>query len=392
MISVEEALAHVLALAPGVRSETVPLDRAFGRVLAGPVASRITQPPFDASAMDGYAVRTADAGHPLRVVGEAAAGGGFEGPAEPLTAVRIFTGAPVPAGYDRVVMQENVSRSGDTIVPNSLDGATNIRPAGTDFREGQRFHPARALTAADVGLLAAMNLAEVSVARKPRVAILAGGDELVAPGTAPGPGQIISSNDFAIAALVQDAGGEPFRLPIARDTVASLEASLQRADGADLLITIGGASVGDHDLIAPVAGRLGMTPAFHRIAMRPGKPLMAGRLRTIPMLGLPGNPVSSIVCSILFVQPLVRAMLGLEPGLRWQRARLATDLPAEGNRQHYLRATLAPGDDLPVVTPFDSQDSARLWLMAQADALVVRPASDPPRNKGDVVTILPLRD
>lgn len=391
MITVEQALAQVLALAPPVRSEAVALDQAFGRVLAEPALSRITQPPFDASAMDGYAIRNADIGSPLAVIGEAAAGRAFSGQAAPMTAVRIFTGAPVPTGYDRVVMQENVSRQGDTIIIANPEGGSNIRPAGDDFAQDQAFHPMRRLSAPDIGLLAAMNLPEVRVAARPRVAILAGGDELVVPGSVPGPGQIISSNDLAIAALVQQAGGEPWRLPIARDSLDSLRASLGTAREADLVVTIGGASVGDHDLVAQVAGDLGMDLSFHKIAMRPGKPLLAGRLGNTPMVGLPGNPVSAIVCGILFVQPLVRVMQGLEAGLRLETARLGTDLAAEGNRQHYLRARLERGAALPVVVPFASQDSARLSLMAEADALLVRPAHDPARRAGEQVNFLPLR-
>lgn len=391
MISVDEALARVLALAPPIRTEEIGLGDALGRVLAEPAVSRITQPPFDASAMDGYAVRDADIGGTLTVIGEAAAGRAFEGRAAPMTAVRILTGAPVPAGYDRVVMQENVSRDGDAITVVNTAGGVNIRPAGDDFRMGQTFHPRRRLTAADIGLLAAMNLSVVRVARRPRVAILAGGDELVPPGATPGPGQIISSNDLAIAALVQGAGGEPWRLPIARDTTDSLRQALSTAAEADLVVTIGGASVGDHDLVARVAGDLGTALSFHKIAMRPGKPLLAGTLGNTPLVGLPGNPVSAIVCGILFVQPLVSAMQGLGQAVRLEAGCLGADMPAEGNRQHYLRARVERGKDLPVVRPFDSQDSARLSLMVEADALLVRPADDPARRAGDRVNFIPLR-
>ena len=391
MISVEEALAHVLALAKPMQGEQVPIDQALGRVLAGPAVSRLTQPPFDASAMDGYALRTTDMDQPLMVIGEAAAGRPWQGQATPLTAVRIFTGAPVPAGYDRVIMQEHVIREGERIRVTAHSGGTNIRKAGDDFHEGDRFTPARRLTAPDIALLAAMNIPTVTVAKRPRVAILAGGDELVTPGTQPAPGQIISSNDLAIAALVREAGADPLVLPIARDTEESLRTGFAAASGADLLVTIGGASVGDHDLVGKVAAGLGLQRAFYKIAMRPGKPLMAGRLGNMPMIGLPGNPVSAIVCGVLFVQPLIAAMQGLPPRQHLLKARLAVDLPPEGDRQHYLRATLAYGEDLPLITPFSRQDSARLSLMAEADALLVRPANDPPRYAGDVVSFLPLR-
>lgn len=390
MISVEQALARVLTLAPAPRGERVPLDQAWGRILLEPAVSRMTQPPFDASAMDGYAIRAADIGQTLRVVGEAAAGHPYAGKAAPGVAVRIFTGAPIPAGFDRVIMQENVARDADSITITDPSGTANIRPAGDDFREGHRLEAGRKLSAADIALLAAMNVPVVTVARGPRVAILAGGDELVPPGVVPGPGQIISSNDLAIAGLVRQAGADPHILPIARDTENSLRAGFAAAQGSDLLVTIGGASVGDHDLIGKVSADLGLQRAFYRVAMRPGKPLMAGTLGDIPMLGLPGNPVSAMVCAILFMQPLIAAMQGWSFERPLRKARLAADLPAEGNRQHYLRARLTYGPDLPVIQPFPSQDSARLSLMAQADALLVRPAGDPPRLAGDIVEYLSL--
>ncbi|MCZ0961635.1 molybdopterin molybdotransferase MoeA [Paracoccus benzoatiresistens] len=390
MISVEDALAQVLALAPPAQAEQVSIDQALGRALAEPAVSRLTQPPFDASAMDGYALRMADMEQSLTVIGEAAAGSPWDGQAAPLTAVRIFTGAPVPAGYDGVVMQEHVDRDGDRIRVTARSSGTNIRKAGDDFHAGDSFAPARRLTPPDIALLAAMNIPTISVARRPRVAILAGGDELVVPGSQPGPGQIVSSNDLAMAALVREAGADPVILPIARDTEESLCTGFAAASGADLLVTIGGASVGDHDLVGKVAADLGLQRAFYKIAMRPGKPLMAGRLGGMPMIGLPGNPVSAIVCGILFVQPLIAAMQGLRPSHTLLKARLAVDLPPEGDRQHYLRATLAENEDLPLITPFPSQDSARLSLMAQADALLIRPANDPSRHAGDIVSFIPL--
>lgn len=390
MITVEEALAQVLSLAPPPVPELVSLDQAWGRVLLEPAISRMTQPPFAASAMDGYAIRSCDIGQPLTVIGEAAAGHPFAGSAVAGMAVRIFTGAPVPDGYDRVIMQENVLREGDLITITDPAGGNNIRPAGDDFREGDQFAPGRRLHAADIALLAAMNIPAVTVSARPCIAILAGGDELVSPGTAPGPGQIISSNDLAIAALARQSGGEAQILPIARDTEDSLRAGFAAAKDADLLVTIGGASVGDHDLIGKVAAEQGLDLAFHKIAMRPGKPLMAGKLNGKPMLGLPGNPVSATICGMLFMQPLIAAMQGLDDSRPLLKARLAQDLPAEGNRQHYLRATLQAGNDLPLIRPFPSQDSARLSLMARADVLLVRPANDPPRVAGDIVDFMPL--
>ncbi|HRO15557.1 MAG TPA: molybdopterin molybdotransferase MoeA [Paracoccus sp. (in: a-proteobacteria)] len=392
MIGVDQALDLVLALAPAPQEEAVALTDALDRVLLEPAAARITQPPFDAAAMDGYAVRAGDGAGPLRLVGEAAAGTGWTGTLDRGQAVRIFTGAPVPAGADRVVMQEHVRREGDAIrieVPSDRD---NIRLKGNDFSEGDTLPAGRRLTPYDIALLAAMNVPQVTVARAPRVAVLAGGDELVRPGETPGPGQIVSSNDLAIAALVRQAGGIPHILPLARDTEDSLRASFAAAEGADVLVTIGGASVGDHDLIARVAADMGLERAFHRIAMRPGKPLMAGRLGGAAMLGLPGNPVSAMVCGVLFLQPLLRRMQGADAvRLVLHRAALGCDLRPEGDRQHYLRARLCQGEAGPIITPFGDQDSARLRLLAEADALLVRPANDPARREGELAEYLLLR-
>ncbi|MDP5307054.1 molybdopterin molybdotransferase MoeA [Paracoccus spongiarum] len=390
MISVEDALGRVLALAPAPRGEEVALAGAAGRALLAPAIARLTQPPFDSAAMDGYALRSADLGGPLRIIGEAAAGHPWTGTPVPGTAIRIFTGAPVPAGYDRVVMQEHVRREDDALTVLEAGAGSHVRVRGSDFAAGDELAPGRRLGPADIGLLAAMNVPAVTVARRPVVAVLAGGDELVRPGETPAPGQIVSSNDLAIAAQVEAAGGVPRILPIARDTEASLRAGFAAAAGADLVVTIGGASVGDHDLVARVAEGLGLARSFYKIAMRPGKPLMAGSLAGTPLLGLPGNPVSAMVCGILFMQPLIRVMQGLPTGLAPRRARLAARLPAEGPRQHYLRATLEQGPDLPLLRTFPDQDSARLSLMAEADALLVRPAGDPPRQEGDVIDFLPL--
>ncbi|MDB6179416.1 molybdopterin molybdotransferase MoeA [Paracoccus sp. Z330] len=390
MISVDDALSRVLALADTPGTEIVKLSEAAGRALAAPVTARLTQPPFDAAAMDGYALRSEESAGTLRVIGQSAAGHPWNGDTPPMTAVRIFTGAPVPAGYDRVVMQENIQRSGNEITITEPSNAAHIRPRGNDFSEGDQLPAGRCLTAADIGLIAAMNVPEVTVAKRPRVAILAGGDELVPPGHTPQEGQIISSNDLAIAAQVTQAGGIPVILPIARDTESSLRSSFASAMSCDLIVTIGGASVGDHDLIAKVAAELGMQRSFYKIAMRPGKPLMAGKLSGTPMLGLPGNPVSAMVCGMIFMQPLIRAMQGLTNLTHLAKARLAATLPPEGPRQHYLRATLTDGPDLPIIQPFDSQDSARLSLMAQADALLVRPADAPAQDSGTIVEYLPL--
>ncbi|ABL70233.1 MULTISPECIES: molybdopterin molybdotransferase MoeA [Paracoccus] len=383
MISVEEARTRVLALAHAPEPEQVALTDALGRAMIAPALARLTQPPFDSSAMDGYALRSADLPGPLAVIGTAAAGVPYQGGTPPGSAIRIFTGAPVPAGYDRVVMQEMVTRESDRITIAEAGNNLNIRPKGNDFAQGSRFQPQRPLRPADLALLAAMNVPQVTVARRPRVAVLAGGDELVPPGTDPAPGQIISSNDIAIAALAREAGAEPLVLPLARDTEASLRDRFAQAEGCDLIVTIGGASVGDHDLIGKVAADLGMERAFYKLAMRPGKPLMAGRIGAAAMLGLPGNPVSAVVCAKLFMQPLIRAMQGLPPGPEPLQAVLGRDLAPEGDRQHYLRARLSPGETMPVIEPFPDQDSARLWLLAEADALLIRPAQDPARKAGE---------
>lgn len=297
MISVDKALALVLDLAPAPVGEDIAIEDAQGRALIGPVTARLTQPPFDASAMDGYALRTADLPGPVQVIGTAAAGVPFAGDTPPGSSIRIFTGAPVPAGYDHVVMQEQAQRDGDSVTFSNVGTNRNIRAKGGDFAQGDVFAPARALRAPDLALLAAMNVARVRVARRPRVAVLAGGDELVRPGATPAPGQIISSNDIAIAALAREAGAEARILPLARDSEDSLRQRFAEAGGADLVVTIGGASVGDHDLIAKVSADLGMERSFYKLAMRPGKPLMAGRIGDAAMLGLPGNPVSAIVCA-----------------------------------------------------------------------------------------------
>lgn len=391
LLSVDEARRAVLALAPAPVPEEVTLADALGRMLIRPAAARLTQPPFDASAMDGYAVRAADLPGTLTVVGEAAAGATWSGALRAGQAVRILTGAPVPTGADRVVMQEDVTRDGEHLTIAAPADKTNIRPRGNDFAEGDTLPPGRPLGPADIALLAAMNVPRVTVGRAPRVAILAGGDELVRPGETPAPDQIVSSNDLAVAALVRQAGGIPTLLPLARDTEESLRAGFAAAAGHNVLVTIGGASVGDHDLVARIGADMGLDRSFHRIAMRPGKPLMAGRLGQAVMLGLPGNPVSAAVCALLFLQPLLRAMQGAsEPGPALLHGRLGCDLRAEGEREHYLRARIDWSDGA-VLTPFEDQDSARLALLARADALVVRPAGDPPRRAGEPIRWIALR-
>ena len=392
MISVEEALARCLALITPLDSEEVPLRHAAGRMMAGPAIARRDQPPFAASAMDGYAVNgDTTPGSSFLVIGEAGAGHGFFGTLAPGQALRIFTGAPVPSGAERVVIQEDVDRQGDRITLRSgADAATHIRPAGQDFRQGDALS-ARRLGPNDLALLAAMNFSRVNVSRRPVVALIATGDELVMPGEDPGPDQIIASNAFALAAMVEQAGGEARLLPIAPDREAELAQSFSLAKGADLIVTIGGASVGDHDLVARVAEGLGLERAFWKIAMRPGKPLMAGRIFGAPMLGLPGNPVSAVVCGHLFLLPMLRALQGFpDPAPKPLSAELAAAVGPTGIRTHFMRARLQLRDGLPIITPFERQDSALLKILSEANALLIRPLGDGPRPAGSMVTYLPL--
>lgn len=390
MISVEDALARLFALVDPLDIEHVPLREAANRVLARDVAATRSQPPFAASSMDGYALRGAEVEPDamFKVVGEAAAGHRFQGEVRAGQAVRIFTGAPVPQGADFVVIQEDVTRRGDLITLGHRVGTKdNIRPAGGDFGIGQTVHAPLRLRPADIALLAAMNIAQVPVTRRPRVAILATGDELVQPGENPSPDQIIASNSYGLAAMLESLGAQVQMLPIARDTVASLKQAFALGHDADLIITIGGASVGDHDLVGPVAAEMGMEQAFYKVAMRPGKPLMAGRLGGAAMIGLPGNPVSAMVCGTVFVAPVVCKMLGLgaQP-TPMREAPLARSLPANGPRAHYMRARIKDG----ALHPDDRQDSSLLSVLATADALMVRPVDDPPREIGEIVQYFPI--
>ena len=404
LLTVAEALARVLASAPvPLGTEEVPLAAARGRTLAGPLPALRTQPPLPVSAMDGYALRAADiAGAPatLRLVGTSAAGRGFSGRLDQGEAVRIFTGAPVPPGADTILMQEN-ARAGDGSVTalQAEPPGRHIRRAGLDFREGEIGLPAgRRLAAAELALAAAMNHATLPVVRRPRVALLATGDELVAPGSVPGPDQIVCSNTFALAAIVEAAGGIALDLGIAGDSMAALAAAIGRAQAsdADVLLTVGGASVGDHDLVQPALVEAGMTLGFWKVGMRPGKPLMHGRLGAMRVLGLPGNPVSAVVCGVLFVRPLVRALSGdPEAGLpATETAELGAALPPNEARQDYVRAGLVPrADGPPLVTPAGVQDSSMLSVLAAAQALIVRPPHEPALAAGApcrIIRLVPL--
>lgn len=390
MISSAGALDQLFGLLEPLGTETVPLARAAGRVLAEPVVARRDQPPFTAASMDGYALDgvEADAGAMFRVIGTAAAGHGFSGRVGPGQCVRILTGAPLPAGANRVIRQEDAARSGDlvTLGRNPAAGPF-LRPAGSDFAQGQALDAPRRLSAGDVALIAAMNHGEVSVVRRPVVALIATGDELVMPGEEPGPDQIPVSNPFALAPLIEDAGGAVQRLPLARDDEASLRAVFELARGADLIVSFGGAAEGDYDLVGAATAGMGMEQRFLRLAMQPGKRLMLGRLGDTPMLGLPGNPVASLVCGRVFVLPALCALLGLGRGPAPRlSARLAAPLDAGGRHETYLPAISGPGG----IRALGPGERGLFAVLSQANALLVRPAVDPPRAAGDRVDYLTL--
>ena len=394
LLPVPEALARVLALISPLGEEEVPLTEAAGRVLSRPVTATRTQPPFAASAMDGYAARRADAvpGAQLRLVGESRAGERADRALGPGETIRIFTGAPIPDGADTVVIQEDVDRDGDIVrVTDRLGPGDNIRPAGADFSAGEAMAPRR-LSSADVALLAAFNRPLVPVRRKPVVALISTGDELVEPGETPGPDQIVSSNSYGLHALLRAHGADPRILPIARDSRAALEGALAAAEGADLVVTMGGASVGEHDQVREVFGDAGMDLSFYKIAMRPGKPLMAGRLASgAAMVGLPGNPVSSMVCGHLFLRPALDAFAGLPAGpLPRGSAPLAAPVGANGVREHYARARLERGADGPRLRLLANQDSGALSNLAAAECLAVLPAGSPPLPEGARVEYIQL--
>lgn len=399
LLPVAEALARILEGARPLNSETVPIAEAAGRTLAKDIAAIRTQPPWANSAMDGYAVRAIDAkiGAILTQVGESAAGHGYGGCVGSGETVRIFTGAPLPAGADSVLMQEDAQANGARIQVNrDVRLGQHVRDAGLDFTAGQTLLKAgQQLGAREIGLAAAMNHGALPVRRKPRVAILATGDELVLPGETPSPDQIVASNNYAIAASVAAAGGDPHLLGIASDTFASLEAGIRRARdlGADILVTIGGASVGDHDLVQSALAKDGMKLGFWRIAMRPGKPLIFGALGDMRILGLPGNPVSSIVCTLIFIRPLIRSLLGdrdaaADPSIP---AIAGTELRENDLRQDYLRSRVSEyRDGVPVVVPHDRQDSSMLSTLAGSQALLIRAPFAPALPSGAPCRIVPL--
>jgi molybdopterin molybdotransferase len=401
LLPVEEALARVLASAgEPLGEERVPLSEAFGRTLARDLVARRTQPPFANSAMDGYAVRGLDcagAASKLRIIGESSAGRAFMGMLGAGEAARIFTGAPIPEGADAVVIQEDAQREGEAVtVSVAVNPGDNIRIAGLDFAEGETLARAGTrLTPRAVALAAAAHHPELWVRSRPRVAILATGDELVAPGEKLGPSQIVASNNYFIAGLVEACGGTPIDIGIAIDEPRALAAKIAAAGDAkaDVLVTLGGASVGDYDLVQKALTDAGMQLGFWRIAMRPGKPLMHGRLGGMRVLGLPGNPTSSAVCGVLFLRPLLRALLGdpsagVDPS---EPARLASALPVNGARQDYMRATLAPDTDGALLaTALPDQDSSLVKTLARADGLIVRPIGAPAAPAGQSCRVIRL--
>ena len=398
LMPVAEALRLVLIDATPLQVETITLDRARGRVLAEDMAALRTQPPAAVSAMDGYAVRASDvatAPATLKVIGEIAAGHPFAKQIAAGQAARIFTGGLMPDGSDTVVIQELTSREGDNVVVQKPTAkGRNIRNQGIDFTQGEiLLRKGRRLTDRDVMLAAAMNHPNVSVYREPKVAVLGTGDELVPPGDTPRSGEIVYSNGFALIALVRSEGADTRDLGIARDRVEDISKAIRRARewGADILVTSGGASVGEHDLVQRALAAEGLDLSFWRVALRPGRPMMHGRLGTMQVLGVPGNPVSSYVCAFLFLVPLIRRLSGrsdVEP--RPVRARLGANLPANDERADYLRATLADGPDGLVATPLPSQDSSLMAPLARADCLVIREAHAPATVAGSDCVILKL--
>jgi molybdopterin molybdotransferase len=379
-MSVAEALRRVLADATALPAETVPLSDAYGRTLADNLTARRTQPPAAVSAMDGYAVRAEDvatAPVTLSLIGEVAAGHPFDGEVKKGQTARIFTGGVMPAGADSVVIQEQTSRDGDRVTIQKPSGkGRNVRGQGIDFSQGQTLLPkGRRLSDRDVMLAAAMNHPQLSVHRRPKVAVIGTGDELIMPGGVPGAGEIVYSNGFAIAALARNEGAEALDFGIARDSLEDIGAAIRRARdwGADILVTTGGASVGEHDLVQRALAAEGLDLSFWRVALRPGRPMMHGKLGSLQVLGVPGNPVSSYVCAFLFLVPLIRRLSGrsdvehvLEP------ARLGRDLPENDERADFLRATLEIGPEGPIATPVPVQDSSLMSPLAKAGCLVIR--------------------
>ena len=397
-MSVAEALQRVLADARPLPAEMLALNDAFGCVLADDVNALRTQPPAALSAMDGYAVRANDVAQApvtLKLVGEVAAGHPFDGTVDTGQAARIFTGGVMPAGSDTVVIQEHTTREGDTVtVQKPTAKGRNVRNAGIDFSQGQvLLHKGRRLTDRDLMLAAAMNHPTLSVHRRPKVAVLGTGDELVPPGSTPKPGEIVYSNGFALMAMIRNQGAAVTDLGVARDRVEDIAAAVRRArdSGADVLVTTGGASVGEHDLVQRALAAEGLDLSFWKVALRPGRPMMHGKVGRMQVLGLPGNPVSSYVCAFLFLVPLIQSLAGRQGAIRVpEQAKLGCDMPANDERADYLRATLQEGPDGPIATPLPAQDSSLMAPLAQASCLLIRDPHAPAASAGSPCVILKL--
>ena len=400
LLSIESALEQLLRdVLPVAEVEELPLRVAANRVLAADLVALRTQPDFDASAMDGYALRAEDLvnGEPLRLIGTSAAGRAFDGVVSPGEAVRIFTGAPLPAGADAVLIQEDAERlEGDRVrATEAIEAGRNIRRAGNDFAEGATLlRQGARLTAGMIALAASGGHPRLPVLRRPRVAILATGDELVEPGEIVGPSQIVASNTYGVAALVEANGGEVLDLGIAPDDLDVIGGRLDRAksEGADIFVTIGGASVGDHDLAAKAFESRGVSLDFWKVAMRPGKPIMAGRLGPMRIVGLPGNPASSMVAATVFLRPLLRALAGLDARVVYRNGRLGLDMPANDHRAEFVRSALHLAEDgeLSEVHPLPRQDSSLLSIYAAAEVLLFRPANAPAAPAGSSCRYLAL--